>query len=352
MFWLRNLKCGKSCHLPTQANTNSHLHRSCQLCFPKFTIVSAYGPAKNCNHTWFSDLIFGCFASRKPCQIAVGDFNWGPLYDHLMPCHWFMAEPSKPTSHYGTSPTGALSTHPIQLVDAFPIEGIPTHFATVYDAHVPGLLPNDNQTATRWRRCANFEWCVDCITEDDLKILCDRVDSLFPQLSPVHSLVQQWKRWHQRAECAFEIASAFGWANKTSKAERNKGSFPTTRSCEPGPAHRPPQTVLHRRLLRIHRALSELFRQSNDVNLTIPESTLARLNRILRSADHEPCVATCTLQAGLAIVNLLIQKEEKAISGLLSKEWRKKFRVFSQEIWKPAKSLLKPPGLTASFSAD
>lgn len=55
---------------------------------------------------------------------------------------------------------------------------------------------------------------------------CGRVDSFYPKLNPVHPLVQQWRRWHQRAECAFEIASEFGWVNRISKAERSKCFFP------------------------------------------------------------------------------------------------------------------------------
>ena len=128
--------------------------------------------------------------------------------------------------------------------------------------------------------------------------------------------------------------------------------FPTTRPCEPGPGHRPPQTVLHRHLLRMHRALTEVFRQNGDVNQSIPETTLVRLNKVLRSADHGTCEASCTLQAALAIVDTLTQKQEKTTSSLLSQAWRHKFRVVSQDIWKPAKSVLKLSQLTAAFSAD
>ena len=128
--------------------------------------------------------------------------------------------------------------------------------------------------------------------------------------------------------------------------------FPTTRPCEPGPGHRPPQTVLHRHLLRMHPALTEVFRQNGDINQSIPETTLVRLNKVLRSADHGTREASCTLQAALAIVDTLIQKQEKTTSSLLSQAWRHKFRVVSQDIWKPAKSVLKLPQLTAAFSAD
>ena len=65
----------------------------------------------------------------------------------------FMGEPSKIISNFGTSPTRALQylPTPLTLLMLFPIEGISTHFAAVYD--VNSVLSSVAEMCKFWMVC-------------------------------------------------------------------------------------------------------------------------------------------------------------------------------------------------------
>ena len=150
VLWLRTL--GKAIGSKNDDLTNNH--RACIVASPNFVVASAYGPAKQCDINWFSNLLFHCSVTCKPNQRIVGDFNWGPTYDKLLPPEWYFAEPSH-TTHAGTSPTRAIATTSVSQISASPLPGIPTHFAVTYQMHWPNQVQQQPQTQ-RLRRCQTF----------------------------------------------------------------------------------------------------------------------------------------------------------------------------------------------------
>ena len=83
----------------------------------------------------------------------------------------------------------------------------------------------------------------------------------------------------------FDLLAAvkLGLATQENRGARPKKSFPDVRPGAPGQLHRGPQTVLHRRLLRVHRAVSELARQGHNVHAPLPPHLLGRLDQVLFS---------------------------------------------------------------------
>ena len=344
VLWLPTL--GKAIGSKNDDLTNNH--RACIVTFPNFVVASAYGPAKQCDINWFSNLLFHCSVTCKPNQRIVGDFNWGPTYDKLLPPEWYFAEPSH-TTHAGTSPTRAIATTSVSQISASPLPGIPTHFAVTYQMHWPNQVQQQPQTQ-RLRRCQTCQWLAENLSKVELEKILEIVNIELPKPDAKCSLVSSWRRWHARAERAVELAASHGFATKLSKAERPKGSFPTSRPCAHGACHRAPQSVLHRRLLRIHRVCTELVRQGTCSCDILPPQVHHRLTGVLHSAGVSPA-ASYTLNSAFLLIDSLIQQQEQLFSEQNQKAWRAKFKTFSLETWKPAKALLKPPALATNFSA-
>ena len=293
--------------------------------------MSAYGPAKACDRKWFSEVMFDSHASQKLCQMVIGDFNWGNPYDHLIPESWNMATP-KATAHSGTVPTRALCTHPVQQVQATPLPGIPSHLAVLYKVRSPLASERPETHRMRPRRCASFSWnATSGISNAQLDHIISEVNHVCPHLDASHSLVDPWRQWHSRVEKAFEVSVQDGHAEKTSKAERPKGSLPTFRPSDSFPAHRPPQSLLHRRLLRLHRSFAELSRQGFHNDMHVPGGLIRRMNGALLAANQQPCSNTCSMQAAFAILDNLIRKEEENTASQKRQAWKRNFKTFSQK---------------------
>ena len=148
-----------------------------------------------------------------------------------------------------------------------------------------------------------------------------------PKLDAKCSLVSSWRRWHARAERAFELAVSHGFATKLSKAERPKGSFPTSRPCAHGACHRAPQSVLHRRLLRIHRVCTELVRQGTCSCDILPPQVHHRLTGVLHSAGVSPA-ASYTLNSAFLLIDSLIQQQEQLFLNRIKKRGEQSSKLF------------------------
>ena len=130
-----------------------------------------------------------------------------------------------------------------------------------------------------------------------------------------------------------------------------KGSEPATRFTAPGLAHRPPQSIIHRRLLRVYRAVAERLRHGQDPNLDISVPLITKVRQVLLDSSSPP-LPNASLQVCLQHLNAAIALQDKARMDGYSKAWRKQFAVFASDTWKAAKIALKPPQLVPAFSAD
>ena len=348
VLWRRDSPMGKAAPVPVEG-ANEMRHRIAAVSFKDCIITSVYGPAHSANTSWFASLFPFCTRLGKSCSFLIGDFNFKPCYDSFVPNSW-TASAAKATTQAGSAPTRALASVAIEQVRAVPLPGIPHHFAVIYIANFPDLNTRNSQT-TRLKRCAAYRWVSKPPTEEQLAKILHTANSLHPQLSPKTPLTDRWRRWHERAEGVFLAAVELGLAVKDSSGERPKGSFPEVRPCAPGQLHRGPQTVLHRRLLRVHRAVAELVRQGYSVHAQLPPNLGCRLDRVLFSAVGLHSPSNCTIEDALSQLNPAIRKEDDKLSQQASKHWRRHFTDFSHDTWHAAKQALNPPQLRAAFSA-
>ena len=85
--------------------------------------------------------------------------------------------------------------------------------------------------------------------------------------------------------------------------------------------------------------------------MLVPGHTIRRINNVLQSANSQPLPDACTVQAAIAVLDVLIQKENERVASDMRAAWKRDFKNFTGETWKPAKTLLKDPQLNANFSA-
>ena len=280
VLWRRNSDLGKAAPVAVEGSHNMR-HRLAAVSFKNFVITSVYGPAHGANTAWFAGLFPFCTRLGKSNSFLIGDFNYKPCYDPFVPNSWTANEP-EPTTQAGSAPSRALATNAIAQMCAVPLPGIPHHFAVTYSANIPDVNADAFQV-TRLKRCASYRWISNAPNDEQLDTILQMTSSLHPKLHPSTPLTDRWRRWHARAEGAFLAAVKMGLATQDNRGERPRGSFADVRPCAPGKLHRGPQTVLHRRLLRVHRAVSELVRQGHNVHAPLPPHLLGRLDRLASS---------------------------------------------------------------------
>lgn len=349
LLWRKG--AGKVASFPCRCSERE-LHRSCLASWENFTVCSAYGPAQKPDVSWFRSVVqAGTDAKHPPC-VFLGDFNWKPVYDSCVPLSWHTASPLTCTVA-GTAPTRAIASVPIEPVLATPLPGIPFHFGVVFKCRVVG--PPPLQQPTRLHRCASFRWLQAKPPAHKLLAVKNTLDATCPSQPDTSDLVASWKNWHHRAETAFHLCVANGLATLDRKAERPKGSLPSSRPTAPGPSHRPPQPVAHRRLLKVHRAVAEGIRHgcSHDA---LDGPLLSRVQRVLWECyDHFSFTAGSFSDALLAL-DQAITAQAQLVSKCNAADWKAAFRSFatstaSASEWKLARTTLKPSILQAAFTA-
>ena len=326
-----------------------HKHRSVFLSFDHLHVGSIYGPADKPDTEWVNEIFRSSCTQEDKHQVFIGDYNWKPTYDKFVPKSWCLSY-SQVTTFKDTAPTRGVSSAKLGQVHASALPGIKTHLAITFEVEI--FVSDAPATqAQRLRRCAIYEWQNEWLHPQQLNELLLAVDEVVPKASASSPLDSRWDNWHRRTECAFQKAVSLGFAKQIRKAERIKGSIPTSRSCGQAAKHREQQTVIHRRLLRVHRALSERCRQGESLQTAVSGTLLTRTCRVVLDAS-ERSVAAFTFGSALATLNDLILQEEKFLRQRTSKDWRAHFRTFTKDIWGPAKGVLKTPKMPAAFNAN
>ena len=329
--------------------SHKHKHRSVFVSFDNLQVGSIYGPAEKPDTEWINEIFRSSCTQEDKHQVFIGDYNWKPTYNKSVPRTWFLSS-SQATTFKDTAPTRGVSSVPLEQVHASALPGVRTHLAVTFKVEVSVSEADTNQ-ARRLRRCAIYEWQKEWLEPQQLKDLLRDVDITYPKASASSPLDFRWDNWHQRTECAFQKAVKFGFAKLVRKAERAKGSIPTSRCCGQAAKHREQQTVIHRRLLRVHRSISERCRQGESFQTALSGTLLEKTCRVIHDASGYPSVSF-TFGSALTALNDLILIEEKTLRQRTAKDWRAHFRTFTKDIWGPAKSVLKNHKIPAAFNAN
>ena len=229
-------------------------HRATGRRWGGFTAWSVYGPQSRADPNWLAEILNkGSSHGTKAC-IVIGDLNWKAAYEDIAVSPWVMAESDATIISGASKPSRALAAHASVVVTSMAeLIGVPHHKALVAQYGLD--TPEEEPQRRRLRRTALYSWTAKLLTSERT-VLNARLEAKCP---PYHGprLDLAWQSWHQRAEEAFKIAADLELATVLTKAERSKGSKPSTRPVAPTAGHREESSILARRLDRLFRAAQE-----------------------------------------------------------------------------------------------
>ena len=134
--------------------------------------------------------------------------------------------------------------------------------------------------------------------------------------------------------------------------ERPKSSLPTAHACNHGPAPRPPQSHVQRRLLRVHRAVSECMRQGMLPNSLVPSPLSARVRAVLNHASQVTHSRDLHVRDAVQGLDTAITAQERLCVEVRTNEWRANSADYASIDWKAANAALKAPTPAPGFTAD
>ena len=331
----------------------------CARQWPQCCVASVYGPAGQANVTWLAQSLLP-FESLDVPSFLIGDFNWRPCYDHVVPANWCSSEPVVTVVGSKRCPTRAVwpqkwvfSSKP-ETVLALP--GIPHHCATFWS--IPIHLMTSNQAIRRVRRCANFSPVrqptnLDILGLEEFAQKCwDQPDPLENDSSEVSIWDSQLAVWHAVAEKTLHSAVSRGLCALTRPAERPKGSFPSTKPFVASSVSKAADTIPLRRCKRLHRAAAEQLRRGHAGGLTptqLRHWCAALSSRLVpHCITRLPCDQADAINLANSAIAALINEQNKQ-----SKEsWSQKFRSWQIDSIKATKPVLCPSAAPSPASAD
>ena len=179
------------------------------------------------------------------------------------------------------------------------------------------MPPFPRVQSQRLGRTASYHWhvpggrlpkAVDALQPNDWERVMAETNAFAPALPAEASLLARWHRWHARAEAFLQALVRRDLLQLTRKAERLKGSSPSTRPTAPGAAHRQEETIALRRLRRMARRLSERLRSGcGQLTRLGPKDWvhwMALVHDGLLCGDHQP-----TLMQAYTIASSAVQRE-------------------------------------------
>ena len=322
------------------------------------TIISMYGP-QWLDRKWMSealDFVKQTSSLGHPIFV-VGDLNWRNAYNSLLTLGWKidrMEDGGLPvTNAVGTAPTRALFWGDPQargptFINAKLLPGIPHHCLVWYGIDIPFItLPR-----FRLRHTAGYTLAREATDAE----LYDLQDTLDAECGPPHdgridldldedaadTLLEKWSYWHQRAEMALVCAMNVGIVELQRAPERPKGSKPTQRPVSNASRHRPEQSIAHRRLLRLHRQLSEFLRQGNS---SLAQLTPSHFKKFAQAA-YDGILSTKSTGIpvyvdALEAISSAVAREEALLQKSVQRAWKQKFAKWSDSIWAVATPMFK-----------
>ena len=345
---------------PIYAQT-SETHRSIGTRFATFGIISVYGHASHADTDWLSSILRS--APTDVPVLLLGDLNWKPKLNDCIVLPWIPSTPT-PTTTANTTPTRAIFTagSEVTSLGCQFLPGINYHglWNLVFSFHAP-TSADKAKPMLRPHVCANYAWKNDDAYLDIWHPIVAQINDELPRPPPVdtslsaiplaHALQKHWQSWHKRAERAWQLAVETDLATCSQKSEREKGSKLTLRPQARGAAHRAPQTIVERRLRRLHRAVAERVRQHTPLDAKLNFSDGNRFHRAMTDGILPLLHDVPTIGESLDIISRALKKHNDEQCQVQTGNFARQFSRWNNDIWKPASCVLKPQTLFPQFTA-
>ena len=338
-------------------------HRACGRAWQNVVVCSAYGPASGVDVGWMTDMLSTAVrtAQGRPL-VCAGDFNWRPAYNRVLNDDAFSTAETIPTVLVGTaSPTRILVHGDVQAHSsvAHPLPGVPHHASVSWQISSTTIGGVPNVAPERLRRTASFTWeetLSDQEVEEAKQVLDEewrRRWSVGPNQhgqNPYVCCMERLARWHAAAEDICNIAVQRGYAVQSRQPERRKGSAMSTRPVAGVAANGSEDSIRMRRLKRLHRAATEVWKRN-------PSAPLAHHQiKHWKAALRDGVVTRDRLPArqieALAILNAAIIDLGVKEARDRARKWRRRFAKYSTDAIQAAKTILKPPPMPPTLSAE
>jgi hypothetical protein len=313
----------------------------------KQTIVAVYGPNKNCP-SWVEDTLEWTdkLESTNP-KVIVGDFNWKRHYQNCLLGDWEMVDNSCFGTDDDTSPSRCLTSlcH-AENVTSVGISGIPYHRMLSFRINIQQKVGQRK----RLRRTAGYKWIagLPAFMVDDI---VEQVNRDFPK-KPEGDLLENWLRWHRRAEECIKLAVEAGAVEVTTKAERMKGSMPTQRPVSSQAKHRQEESVALRRVRRFSRQIEQSIKENNSARVDLSPKQLSSFAWLCYARLLVPTASWPALGEVAGLASRAITQLEEDKTRRRQREWRQKFKHWSSEVWEPLRPLMREPAGSPGFDAD
>lgn len=340
VLWLSSY--GPATRLPSDS------HRHVGVALPQATVWSCYGPQRETDLVWVADRIEHAERCSQNPAVVVGDLNWKKAYAGLFSEAWTMAD-SGPTVVAGdTRPARCLSLGcGSTAASADAVLGIPHHRVMNYITDIAASA--ERRPRMRLRRTAAFQWSVQPLPSEIAKIVA-AVDDAALHSATQSKLLEAWKQWHARAEAACTCAALLNVAVQTGKAERGKGSMPTSRRAPDSARHRPPESVQHRRLKRFHRQAVQFGKFCGQDGPLTDKATRSwdayRRDHGFSVRGRIPNTWADAQEVATTEVNKLSLQEAE----MCSMRWRRRFRTWTADAIRAGGRLLRGPAHAATFT--
>ena len=345
LAWLPSLGRGEA--------VESASHRQCGRVFGDFALWSVYGPASRASPHWLGGILEETDAVAGKPRLAIGDFNWRKQYSDFVVEPWSEFETETSTVRAGTAkPTRCLSAG-VDVEDGVCslLCGVPHHRAVTYTVGFKTEAVVDKKW--RLRRTGKYAWSIaPLVDEKDALVLAG--DRVAPRAQKQTPLGTAWKSWHGRAEAVLKKAVELELAVATTRPERPKGSEASMRPVAPTAPHRANESILSRRLRRLHRkavAESGVKGQQGHAQLGKKDRWHWKVlleERLCRSLRAIPS----TWAEAESLASTLYSEERERQQKTSARAWKQQFSTWALSTLRAGTKILRKPTPAATFTAS
>ena len=229
------------------------------------------------------------------------------------------------------------------------IPGIPTHLLLEFSAS----MEPPERGVTRLKRTATFELNSDKLLDEEVQT------QMRIEVKDAHkgeeneTLPVKWERWHMKAEIFFNDGVKGGYFLVTGKAERSKGSAPSSRPVASKPKRRGGDPIALVRLRKLELLIG------HDMLNSHPDAEVSdKIFRKYTSLVNSDIIAhkakeKITLEDALQAVHAEIAAHEARIASDGHKKWRSLFSgQFGVDGWRAASTVIHEQADCPSFNTE
>ena len=281
--------------------------------------------------------------------MVAGDFNWRKAYGDSLTAEWEVSEGIRSVKEGAAAPTRCISRElEVSVVSAHDILGIPHHKAVLYSADHPAPRPAQKM---RLRRCAKYEWRVKPNSGEE-DCLLSAANDVAPKHGYAGPPAAAWDTWHKRAKAVLKAACALELAVPIVKAERDKGTRPTTRLVAASKAGRLPETIALRRTKRLKSAVAAQISLSGRGSALSPSQVrhwrACCRDKVAKAVQKLP---RCQGQASDVLDAACAEIASKEAAARTA-DWKRSFRQWGLGALRAGAKIVKPGSPPPTFSAD